>query len=184
MSALVRALAKTNPRLAQKVATVLGAKNVGLLYHLVGFDQLTHIISTSTLSARNFFDGISTTRDKQLNRYTGGPPVIFFKLELDGDKLAERIKITPVQFKSLTDVEFKGEHEELIKAIKIPNIWKYVTKFIFIRANIEKDYKYVSDISDQFSAKWLPRVPVPFYVQEGSQIKKDNEFLREYHFIR
>lgn len=160
----------------------------GPLYHLIGPKQLQYIAEHNELKCNNFWNGISTTRSKNLNSYVGGPVHIPFKLELDGAKISKDYETSPFVYKSRTKVRFTGEKEELIHTTQIPDIWKYVTRLIFIAENIERNFEYykywgLKDIQD----KYLPGIAakdIPFYVQHGTEIVKDDTFLEKYGFLK
>ena len=74
-------------------------KQVGTLYHFTNFEGLNGILSSNLLKVgddANFETGgnignVSLTRDKNLWYFS-------FRLELDGDKMSDKYKITPYQW--------------------------------------------------------------------------------------
>ncbi len=159
---------------------ILEGKN-NSLYHLVGFDQMKFILDNNKLSSRTV-PNISTTDNKSLNWYLGGPPIIFGKLELNKKKLESKYKIEPFEFISNTNIKFK-ENEQLILTNEIKNIWKYVTKFIFIKENIEKDFQFLANRINIIRDEIIPNIKAPIYVQSKKSIKKNNKQLKEWGFI-
>lgn len=167
------------------------AKQIGIIYHLLTLEKLLFVLKNNKLESWNFYAGISTTRNKNLNNYVGSGVALFFKLELDGDKLTEKFKISPFSYTSSTGVSFQ-EYEEIIKTTKIDNIWKYVNKLIIIKDNIENDLRF--ELGDSFQEKLFNRgsqrtdfgrykiadflkelntkVSVPIYFQEKNVLKK------------
>lgn len=168
-------------------AKPLLAKYLGSLYHLTGFKGLKHIVQTNALEAFISSTGISVTRDKNLNSFLGAPFVLPFKLELNGEKLSNTFKMDPFLYKNLEGVPLREEHEERIKVGKISNIWKYTKKLIFIAKNIKKSQSALRYLDiDKFRTNYLPAIAakgIPFYVQHGTRIMKDDTFLKEYKFI-
>jgi hypothetical protein len=81
-------------------------KQVGVIYHLMSIEKMEYVIKNNKLSSRNFFNGISTTRDKSMRSYVGSDGMVLFKFKLDGDKLSEKYKISPYRFRSRTGVWF------------------------------------------------------------------------------
>lgn len=159
----------------------------GPLYHLIGFEELKYIVDHDKLKARGH-RGISTTRDKNLNYYVGSPVHVPFKLELNGTKLSQKYKIKPAVDESYTGVRFTEEREERIYTREIPNIWKYVNKLIFIADKIKQSSQYFKHWGiKEVVEKYLPEIAsknIPFYVQHGTQIIKDDTFLQKYGFLK
>jgi hypothetical protein len=154
----------------------LEAKQVGIVYHMVGIDQLITINKNGSITTNNYTD-ISTTRLKSVNWYYAGPPVILGKFELDGDKISERYKVFPNQYTSLTGIAFSGERETIIKTDKLS--LKYANRFILIKENIDKNLKYM-DI--KLVKKELAKVRLPIYVQIKTRIMKDDDQIKAWGF--
>jgi len=112
------------------------SKQIGDLYHLIDFNRLKYILSTNTIINQNFYN-ISTTTNKNLNDYLGAPVQLFFKLQLDGDKLNDIYKISDFVYTSNNGQKFTGEKEKLIKTNKISNIKKYIKHLIIIKPTLE-----------------------------------------------
>jgi len=170
------------------------AKNYSSLYHIIDLEKLAFIIKHNMI--KNYkFAKISTTRNKMMNGYLGDSPVSIFKLELDAEKLSQNYKIKPFA-ETYTEVG-SGEHrlkkfqewEEQIQTNEIKDIDKYVNKLIIIKDKIEgmKDWGWFDTDGGHFQSgrisipeyfrKFLPKVKFPIYVQEGSVIKKDDEWI-------
>jgi hypothetical protein len=170
----------------------------GNLYHIFDLNKCIYILDNNKLASYKF-GNISTTRNKQMNYYLGSGPASIFKLELDGDKITNNYKVRPFQYQSYEGPERNPvkltEWEEVIKTREIPNLNKYVKKFIILKDRIEKNLKntawFDSDgghlnsnrmtIPD-FLKKYLTRIKELFgdiWVQEGSVIKKDDEWIEK-----
>lgn len=171
---------------------ILESKNYGNIYHILDEDKLKFVIKTDTLKPYKASNGnsISFTRNKMMNSYLGDSVTSWFKLEIDGEKLSENYRIRPYSYRSYNGGRFE-EYEEIVKK-PIENISKYVTKLIIIKSRIENSKKTLRDqsISDWFSdikkeddrlpniIKWVyENSPYPIYVQEGSIIKKDDDYI-------
>ena len=174
----------------------LESKNYQKLYHILDFEKLKFVFNTDNLVPYTAGRGhISFTRSKTMNGYLGDSPISLFKLEIDAQKLSNNYKISPFTYVSMTGVRF-DEKEERVKGI-IKNISKYVTKLIIIKSRIEKFKKsFRHNEDDDSPSDWFTDVkkeelknipsmiryiiensPYEIYVQEGSVIKKDDEYL-------
>lgn len=167
-------------------------KSSDTLYHLVDIQKIFYILKNNILKSY-YFSNISTTRDKMLNGYVGDSPTTLFKLELDGKKLSQKYKIKPFSYKSKTNIYF-DESEEQIQTNKISDVFKYVNKIILIKKRVEAlknsgwfntDGGVVRGRIERYS---LPKIlkeivtlinkkGFDLYVQEGSVIKKDSEYI-------
>jgi hypothetical protein len=170
--------------------------NYGVVYHILDFEKLKYVIENNHLKTyrASHKGGISTTRNKMMNSYLGDGPTAFIKLELDASKLSSNYKIKPVTYTSYTNVRLH-EYEEVIltKYKPINNIKKYVNKLILIKENIEKlrkSWREDDAVSDYFTTagtrngtmkemiQWIvDNSPYDIWVQEGSSIKKDDEYI-------
>jgi len=131
-----------------------------------------------------------------MNGYLGDSPVSIFKLELDAEKLSQNYKIKPFaesyteigSGQSRTRKKFE-EFEEQIQTNEIKNVDKYVNKLIIIKDKIErmKDWGWFDSDGGRFKngrisipeffREYLPKVKFQIYIQEGSTIKKDDEWI-------
>ena len=176
---------------------VISGKQVGTLYHLTNLDGIYNIMKTNKLS-RGQYEGISFTRNKMLNYFNGDKASTYFKLILDGDKLAENYKLSPFLYKnSKNEIErYRQESEEVIKVNEIKNISKYIKGVAFIydqwRNQAEKYYRSEGPEEilflgnyHKFLNKDLPELlkeidkKYGLYVQLGTQIKKDNNWFKQ-----
>lgn len=167
------------------IKNLFEGKQVGILYHLLNFDQMKFMIENNKLKSQNFFNGISFTRDKTLNNYIGSRPIVVFKIEVDGNKLSNKYKIEPFQYISSTNVIF-SEFEEIVRTTEIKDIFKYINKIIFIANNIERDIKYMSNWIRKTNINILLnkiKFKIPFYVQVNNKFVKDYNYLKEKGFI-
>jgi hypothetical protein len=121
----------------------------------------------------------------------GGGPVCIFKFELDGEKLTDKYKIKPIRYKTMSS-GYLSEFEEVIKTEKIENISKYVKKIIVIKNNVERLKKSGWFSSDGGNLNGIyTNIPLflrnnidkikelygDIWIQDGIQIKKDDEWL-------
>jgi hypothetical protein len=83
--------------ITEKELRLLEAKAVGTLYHLTTTDGILHILATNQLRG-NEYEGVSLTRNPNMNDFSGSGQNLFFKLVLDGDAISENHKITPYQY--------------------------------------------------------------------------------------
>ena len=175
---------------------LLEYKNIGPLYHIIDMEKLEFILTNDYLTPKHFWGGISTTRNKMMNGYTGDSPVSIFKLKLDTSKISNNYKIKPFS-DTTTEIGYGGsrktvhfdEREELIKTKKLNNISKYITKLIIIKRRVEylKDsgwfdsdggnYKGKKITIPEYFKKFIKNSKLPVYVQEGITIKKDDEWV-------
>jgi len=167
-------------------------KNYQLLYHIIDMNKLLFILENNKLESFNF-SFISTTRNKMMNGYLGDSPVSIFKLELDGEKLSDNYMIKP-----FAETYFEGperiqkrfsEYEEQINTNTITNINKYINKLIIIKSRVEnlKNTGWFNSNGGHFRSKritipdyfkkYLTNLPYPLYVQDGTNIKKDDEWF-------
>lgn len=179
---------------------IFEAKNHGKLYHILDFRKLKYVFENNHFKPYKAANGsyISFTRNKMMNSYLGDNATSFFKLEVDGEKLSNNYKIKPFSYISATNVRFQ-EWEEIVKTNKkglITDIDKYVTKLIIIKGKIDKLMKVQPGSrgdtpSDYFTTASTPNGTMPemfkyvvenspfdIYVQEGSVIKKDDEYIQ------
>jgi len=179
---------------------IFEAKNYSKLYHILDFKKLKYVFENNHFKPYRAANGayISFTRNKMMNSYLGDNTTSFFKLELDGEKLSNNHKIKPFSYISATNVRFQ-EWEEIVKTNKgglITNIDKYVTKLIIIKSKIESlmevhSWSRSDTPSDYFTTAGtrngtMPEIfkyvvensPFDIYVQEGSVIKKDDEYIK------
>jgi hypothetical protein len=171
------------------------SKNYANLYHLLDFSKLKFAFENNKLVPYIASNGnaISLTRDKMMNYYEGGSYTNIFKLEIDGNKLSNNHKIRPYNYKpKMTSgksyEDYLHEREELVKGT-INNLDNYVTKLIINKSIIEKNKYSNGELTDFFTdamkhnipyiVKYaLDNSPFPIYVQEGSKIYKDDEYLK------
>lgn len=76
---------------------------------------------------------ISFSRDYDYSYVAGMDKFYVFKIEVDGNKLSERYKITPFQSQS-PFVSYKSESEEVVTG-PIKDLGKYITKIIFLSSS-------------------------------------------------
>lgn len=172
------------------------SKNYQNLYHILNFNKLKYVILNNHLKPYQASNSnyISFTRDKMMNSYLGDGAATFFKLEINAKKLSHNYKIIPFSYTSKTNVRFE-ESEEMIKTKNgvINNIDLYVTKLIIIKENIEQMKRsftrnnFPSDFFTTASTRLgsMPQIikyivdnsPFDIYVQEGSVIKRDNDYI-------
>ena len=161
------------------------AKEVGILYHLLNFENLIYVADNNILEGFAF-KGVSFTRNKMMNWYAGSGSSLFCKFEIDGNKLSENYKTIPKQYKTGSGLQLE-EFEEYVSK-KITNVFKYVNKLIFIKER-ENDLNYIFEDKKLWKnvKKALNiiniKYNIPFYVQEGSKITKDDKFLEKYKII-
>jgi len=89
---------------------LLEYKNIGPIYHIIDMEKLEFILTNNYLKPKHFWGGISTTRNKMMNSYTGDSPVSIFKLELDTGKLSNNYKIKPVSDTN-TEIGYGGSRK-------------------------------------------------------------------------
>lgn len=174
----------------------LESKNYQNLYHILSFSKLKYLFENNNIkpfSAGNGF--ISFTRDKMMNSYLGDDPSSFFKLEINASKLSTKYKIKPFSYISYTKVRF-DEREERVKGT-IHNAFDYIDKIILIKDRIEelkRSFRGSHSPSDWFTTtnKYnrefnnIPDIiryvkehsPCDIYVQSGTKIEKDDEYVR------
>jgi len=175
---------------------LLEYKNIGPLYHIIDMEKLEFILTNDYMKPKNFFGGISTTRDKLMNGYTGDSPVSIFKLELDSGKISNNYKIKPFS-DTTTEIGYGGsrktihfdEREELIKTKKLNNISKYVKKLIINKRRVDRlknsgwfdsdggNYKGQRMTIPEYFNKFIKNCKFPIYVQDGIKIQKDDEWV-------
>lgn len=175
---------------------LLEYKNIGPIYHIIDMEKLEFILENNYLKPKHFFGGISTTRNKMMNGYTGDSPVSIFKLELNTGKISNNYKIIPFS-DTTTEIGYGGsrktvhfdEREELIKTKKLNNVSKYINKLIIIKSRVERlknsgwfdsdggNYKGQRMTIPEYFKKFIVNCKLPVYVQEGSIIKKDDEWI-------
>lgn len=129
-----------------KLRTILEGKQVGKLYHLVSLPSMRHILKTDKLESQ-YFSGISTTRDKHRTHYVGDRGN-YFRLVLDGDKLANKFKIEPFSYKSIQG-SVGDEMEEKIKTQTILNISSYIIEIQILQKQINHIFKILADTDDE-----------------------------------
>ncbi|MFW6243390.1 MAG: hypothetical protein ACOC2W_04455 [bacterium] len=172
---------------------LLEGKQVGNLYHIVDLEKIFYILENNKI--KNYhFNFISTTRDKMLNHYVGDSPTSIFKLELDGNKLSNRFKIKPFVYKSITDISFYEEKEEVIKTNEIKNVMQYVNRFILNKNRLEslKESGWFSSDGGNFMGKrktipellgviWekIKEYGKELYIQDGHKIYKDDNYIMD-----
>lgn len=167
------------------------AKQVGLLYHIFDIEGLLTTLKTNTLSSHNY-NYISMTRNKLFNDYLGSRPSSYFKFEIDGDKLSEKYKIAPHSYETRAGSHFE-EYEERILTNEIKNIFKYITKFIFLVDKFEYGYYSQKDVlfdegyniggGKRFKIDDLQKVifKIPkqiLYIQRGNKIYRDDNYFK------
>ena len=172
-------------------------KNIQNLYHILDINKLYFVLKNNEIKSLNFHY-ISTTRNKMMNGYLGDNYSSIFKLELDGQKLSDNYKIKSYQdsgwvINSNDDRThfYHEEWEEQIQTNKIKNAKKYIIKIILIKSRIEK-MKDSSWFENHFSEngrkeKWMnlpdilkdiiDKYKIEFWVQDGSIIKKDDDYI-------
>lgn len=124
------------------------------LYHLMNFEKMKFVIETNSLKSWNFFNGISTTRNPNMNSYTGEGSMVVFKLKLDWNKLDKEFGTESFNYKSSTGITFE-EDEELIKTTKIPNIKNYIIEIVVLKDKLKKLKSYF-DPNDEWDKKtWI-----------------------------
>jgi hypothetical protein len=141
----------------RKSFTILEAKQVGILYHVVDKYAFAHNL------INNRFDGtvginktVSFTRCKDYTKYGESP--VLARFILDGDKMSNNYKFTPVdEFPDrLGDYDnYPDECEETTKTVN--NINKYIIKIeIFkeilnqIKLDDDDDFEFEDDDDDDF----------------------------------
>lgn len=162
------------------------------LFHILNMEKIKYLFENESLTPYQAGNGyVSFTRDKMMNGYLGSNGA-FIKLEIDANKLNTKYRINPFSYKSMNGQRF-DEREERVRG-EIKDVFKYVNKIIIIKSNIESLRKNFRDIipSDYFTTagihsefKNIPTMikyivdnsPVEVYVQDGSVIRKDDEYL-------
>lgn len=171
----------------------LERKNYTTLYHIVDYNKLKFILDNNVIKSKAFAY-ISLTREKMMNSYLGAQPTTFFKLEIDGNLLTTKYKIVPFSYKADNGSHFE-EFEEQVRTHSIENAFKYIKKVIIIKSAIDrmlKSHKEITtlgyfttdgtingtivDIIKTIKAK-CDEKNIPLYVQIGSVIKQDNEYI-------
>ena len=175
---------------------LLEYKNIGPIYHIIDMGKLEFILTNDYLKPKHFFGGISTTREKMINGYTGDSPVSIFKLELDSGKISNNYKIKPVS-DTTTEIGYGGsrktvhfdEREELIVTQKLDNISKFINKLIINKRRVDNlkdsgwfdsdggNYKGNRMTIPEYFKKFIENCKLPVYVQDGTQIKKDDKWI-------
>lgn len=165
-------------------------KQRGNLYHIFDMEKLDFILKTNSLKSYKF-GYISTTRNKNMNRYLGDSPTSIFKLELDGDKISNNYKISPISYKTANN-QYLEEFEEVIKTHDIKNIKSYVKKFIIIKSRVENLKEFAWFDSDggflnnerislpELFKKYIPIIRNMFgdiWIQDNNNIIKDDEWI-------
>jgi hypothetical protein len=155
-------------KILSKNSTVLEAKQVGILYHVVNMYGFAHNLEN------NRFDGtvgdnktVSFTRCKDYVKY-GEYPVLA-RFVLDGDKMSNNYKFTPIdEFPDrLGDYNnYPDECEEITKTVN--NINKYIIKIeIFkkilnqIKLDDNDDYKMLINTIKDYLKKF-PNIKIEY----------------------
>lgn len=171
------------------------SKNYQNLYHILNFDKLKYLLKNNKLTPFKAANGssISLNRDKMMNGYLGDGPVTFFKLEIDANKLSNHYKIRPFSYKSQNQEHFDEREEMVITKNGIVDVDKYITKLIIIKSSLESlmkggrgggpsdFYTNVRDFSNTIPGiiKYVyENSPFDLYVQDGSVIKKDDDYIK------
>lgn len=170
---------------------IFEAKSISTLYHVLSIESLFFVLDNNMIKSKDF-SFISTTRSKMMNNYVGDTSTSIFKIELDGDKLSNKYKISPFTYKSATNIHFTEEHEEQIKTQKISNISTYIKRVILIKKRVEnlKKSGWFNSDGGNFNGQdrnipellkevieKLKKMGFELYVQEGTVIKKDDNYI-------
>ena len=170
-------------------------KNLAVLYHLLDVNKMNFVLDTNTIKSYKF-SNISLTRNKMMSGYLGDNSGTIIKLEIDSEKLNNKYKIAPFRYVSYTNIVFT-EWEEIVKTTEIKNAFSYIKKVILIKKNIESLKHSVFDddiVTDWFTTigtrngnmstiiknikeKLEQKYNQTLYVQDGSEIKEDNEYI-------
>lgn len=177
---------------------IFESKNIQNLYHILDTEKLHFVLTNNEIKSYKFHY-ISTTRNKMMNGYLGDNSTSIFKLELDGPKLSDHYKMKPYQdsgWELGSDNErthfYHQEWEEQIQTRVIKNARKYIIKIILLKNRIER-LKDSAWFENHFSTskgrkgKWvslpdilkdiIEKYKIELWVQEGSVIKKDDEYV-------
>ncbi len=123
------------------------SKQVGTIYRIFNARGMKEILDSDTCSSK-YFTGISFTRDKNMTDFVGIQPRSIFQLVVDGDKLSNVYKITPVAdfYRYVDDndevhASYRSEeHEEKVNTNHIKNISKYIKYVRIILDNLDEDF--------------------------------------------
>lgn len=173
------------------------SKNIQNLYHILDIEKLYYVLKNNEIKSYHF-PFISTTRNKMMTYYAGCGPVAIFKLELDGPKLSDNYKMKSFQDSGWETGGEDGrkhfyhqEWEEQIQTDVIKNIRKYIVRIILLKNRIES-LKDSAWFESHFYArgrkeKWrnfpeiikdiMNKYNIELWVQDGSVIKKDDEYV-------
>jgi len=155
--------------------------------------SLKYIINNNLIKGHHFPGAISTTRNVMMNTYVGDRPSSFFKLELDKEKLLKKFLVKPYTYITNNNGKLQ-EWEERIYTTEIKDIFDYVNKIIIIKEKMDESmrergsYKtpsswFTTDVDEEYNMpnffKWLvTNSPVPIYIQDGSRIYQDDNYIQ------
>lgn len=176
---------------------IFESKYIQNLYHILDIEKLYYVLKNNEIKSYNF-PYISTTRNKMMSGYCGDRYTSIFKLELDGQKLSDNYRMKSYQdtgweigMDNRRTPFFHQEWEEQIQTNKIKNARKYIVRIILIKSRIER-MKDSSWFENHFSErgrkeKWISlpdilkdiidKYKIELWVQEGSVIKKDDNYV-------
>ena len=169
-------------KLAEIYRRILEAKQVGIIYHTMDDDKFRNMLLNDSIGDRNSF-----SRNKDYDYVVGREKEFVYQIEVDGDKLSERYKISP---RNDGQGWVSDEFEEYVKD-KIINIGKYIKSIIIIKkkwyywksAGYSKNTYNVwtgtriDEISDELTAylKKYPSIKLKVKENYGGSIKDVGE---------
>lgn len=120
------------------------SKQVGTIYRIFNAIGMKEILDKDTCSSE-YYPNISFTRDKNMIYYVGAQPRSIFQIVVDGDKLSNVYKISPVadsyiDRKKGTTLYRNDEHEERVNTRCIKNVSKYIKYVRIILDNLDEDF--------------------------------------------
>lgn len=185
--------------MTEKELRLLEAKAVGTLYHLTTTDGILHILATNQLRG-NEYEGVSLTRNPNMNDFSGSGQNLFFKLVLDGDAISENHKITPYQYNwedeqdnDYDDIEKNtrhliGKHSSSLDEYEehtgnLDHVFRYIKAIVFLNDKFQEEIKKNPEIKEktlnalekikQLDSSWLK-----FQDKLGRLVNPDRKWLR------
>ena len=151
--------------ITEKELRLLEAKAVGTLYHLTTTDGILHILATNQLRG-NEYEGVSLTRNPNMNDFSGSGQNLFFKLVLDGDAISENHKITPYQYNwedeqdnDYDDIEKNtrhliGKHSSSLDEYEehtgnLDHVFRYIKAIVFLNDKFQEEIKKNPEIKEK-----------------------------------
>ena len=176
-----------DPLYYDKLKTIEEGKQVGILYHYTTLGGLVKIRDSNKLSTYvgPWRGNISFTRNKNFHKFSRDIKGTGTRIVLDGDKLSENYKISPIAEPDYQKNTKYFEFEERIKG-PIENLDKYVISYDVFLTKAENEITagsgdiYLFNIF-KYYLKTLPKEKVQFYNKEGHRISWEE--VRELYII-